>query len=172
MLITATLTNGQHKSFSTETYPEPTINGIAIVPLPLEENATVTVQCVARQNGQLAITSWGLQYSGQENKEFFDLYNETDPFEVGGELRKNLTIIRITQRLQDLILWCGVGDTLTEPRFQFRFLGWFPVFARFNNMYAVSTHDHTHALTQHSRYRRACSFNFNNVSAVRVSACV
>ena len=114
----------------TEIEPPPTINGRAIVPLPLEANATVSVQCVSYQDGGVRHTKWHVQFSGETNPRVININDETDPFVISGLTMQTLTIINITQNMQDLRVWCALNPAEPDLRFQFKFLGRLPMLVR------------------------------------------
>ena len=109
-------------TFSTVTYPEPDYENRTVIILPEEENATVTFQCLAFQDGGLRFTQWFIQPNGASEMELEGIL-DFPQFVRSGSLFQNLTIVNATSDLDRAQVWCGPGVGQAEPRFLLGFEG-------------------------------------------------
>ena len=107
--------------FNTEIQPEPDYMGRAVIILPEEKNATVSVQCVSFQDGNLRVTFWFIQRFGERQPE--PIFLSSTQFVRSGGVNQILTIVNITQDLDRAEIWCGPVDVQIEPRFLLGFEG-------------------------------------------------
>ena len=108
--------------FSTVTYPEPDYENRTVIILPEEENATVTFQCVAFQDGGLRDTFWLIQPYGASEMELESILDFPQIVRSGPQFQ-NLTIVNITSNLDRAQVWCGPAEGQLQPRFLLGFEG-------------------------------------------------
>ena len=120
-LMTVAGANGA-EPFATLSFPAPTYMGMAIVVLPLENNATVEVQCVAFADGDLRQTFWFLQLVGEEKNALIAVDNGGIAV-FSGRTRENVTIVKFPSDLHRAVILCGPNDIYFEPRFLLTFPG-------------------------------------------------
>ena len=107
-------------TFSTVIYPEPDDDGKAVITLPEEVNATVTIQCIAFQDGGLRDTAWFIQpYGASQLESILNL----PQFVRSGPQNHNLTIVNATSNLDRAEIWCGPSIDQAEPRFLLKIEG-------------------------------------------------
>ena len=106
---------------TTEIQPEPDYNGLEVIVLHEEENATVSFTCVSFQDDQLRNTIWFVQRAEDTDKISIPL-NSTQ-FVRSGPENRNFTIVNITQDLDRARVFCGPGEGINEPRFLLGFGG-------------------------------------------------
>ena len=107
--------------FDTLIQPEPDFGRRAVIILPQEENATVSVQCISFQDGALRLTFWFVQRSRDSTPQSIPIYSSQ--FVRNGHTGEILTIVNITQDLDRAQIWCGPIDDLIESRFLLGFEG-------------------------------------------------
>ena len=123
VLMTLAGTNRAVAQFSTTSIPEPTYMGMAIVVLPLESKATVTLQCWAFQIGALRNTLWYIQRVGEEIEHLIDMGDSNSFAMITGDTRYNATLIKFTQDLHRAVILCGPNDGEVDRRFLLTFPG-------------------------------------------------
>ena len=108
-------------NFDTVIQPEPDFGDKAVIILPEEENATVSMQCVALQDDQLRITFWFIQRLGDDTPKSISLNNTR--LVRSGFANSNMTIFNIAQDLERAQIWCGPVDDQIHSRFLLGFEG-------------------------------------------------
>ena len=109
-------------TFSTVTFPQPDYDNRTVIILPEEENATVTFQCVAFQNGVLRDTVWYIQPYGVSEMDLNSILINPQ-FVRSGAQNQNLTIVNATSDLDRAEIWCGPNVDQIELRFLLGFEG-------------------------------------------------
>ena len=108
--------------YSTTIIPEPTYMDMAIVVLPVESNATVSVQCFAYQDGGLRDTVWYIERVG-ENFQALKSVDNGGVAVFGGATRNIVTIVNATQDMHRAVILCGPSVDQLSRRFLLTFPG-------------------------------------------------